>query len=448
MVDLGLLLSWFPCIFLLFFTILFYFNNSTLSLHHLRLLYFQNHTHTDIINGQQRFVCPTNTYVLRYLGGCMVFTAYSENLKHIVKSHFSTTQKGIVTANGDSRKFQRQILSHEFNPMYLRKYVVVKVEIFHRLIPVLSRTAEKNSELDLQDILLRFALDNICMISFGYDPKFAVAFEDANMITGERIGQAIPLVWKLERFLNIGSEKVLKQAITTIREFVRKIIRQKKLEPKEKSSFESTHDLLSRIVKDYNLDEEFFIDIAINFIVGGQDTTSAALTWFFWLVSSNPGVEKEILNEINQIAEEPGYDDIKDMIYIHASLCESMRLYPPVPVESKEAASDDILPDETIIKKGMMVMYSSYAMGRMSNLWGSDWNEFKPERWLERENVTGKLSFVGRDSYAYPIFHAVLRRFRVVPIANGIHFAPVFVSHVISQMKGGFPIIRLKKKTS
>ncbi|KAI3846868.1 hypothetical protein MKX03_008461 [Papaver bracteatum] len=507
MVDLGFLLSWFPYIFLVFFTFLFFFNNSTIKSSSSSTSIFpksypligstfallanrdrHNQWATEILTA-----CPTNTYVLRFLGGCMVFTAYPENVKHIVKSHFSNYPKGvvlknilsdffgkgIVTADGDSWKFQRQILSHEFNPKSLRKYVdeVVKVEIYHRLIPVLSMTAEKNSELDLQDILLRFAFDNICMISFGYDPnylspslekkEFAVAFEDANRITGERIGQAIPLVWKLERFLNIGSGKILKQAITTIREFVRNIIRKKKLELKEKSSLETTHDLLSRIVKDYNLEEDFLIDIAINFILGGQDTTSAALTWFFWLVSSNPRVEREILNEINQTAEEPGYDDLKDMVYIHASLCESMRLYPPVPVESKEAASDDILPDGTIIKKGMMVLYSSYAMGRMANLWGSDWNEFKPERWLERDNGTGKLSFVGKDSYTYPIFHAgpriclgkemaflqmkmiaveVLRRFRVVP-ANGIDFAPVFVSHVISQMKGGFPV-KIKKRTS
>ncbi|MCL7026598.1 hypothetical protein MKW94_010330 [Papaver nudicaule] len=68
------------------------------------------------------------------------------------------------------------------------------------------------------------------------------------------------------------------------------------------------------------------------------------------------------------------------MVYIHASLCESMRLYPPVPIDSKEAASDDILPDGTIVMKGMRVSYSPFAMGRMENLWGSDCNEFKPER--------------------------------------------------------------------
>ncbi|MCL7026336.1 hypothetical protein MKW94_025386 [Papaver nudicaule] len=337
--------------------------------------------------------------------------------------------------------------------------------------------ADKGIELDLQDILQRFAFDNICKISFGYDPsylspslektEFAVAFEDATRIMSERIGHIFHFIWKLKRFLNIGSEKTLKQATATIREAARKIVRQKKHELKEKSSLETT-DLLSRFVKDDKLDEDFVIDIVISFILAGQDTSSAALTWFFWLVSCNPDVEKEILKEINQIAEEPGYDDVKDMVYIHASLCESMRLYPPVPLDSKEAAGDDVLPDGTVIKKGMRVSYNCYAMGRMENLWGSNCHEFKPERWLERDNATGKLRFVGKDSYAYPVFQAgpriclgkemaflqmkmvaveVLRRFQVVPAANGSEYAPVFFSYLTSKMKGGFPI-KIEKRTT
>ena len=66
---------------------------------------------------------------------------------------------------------------------------MVDDELNKRLIPILTNAAANNTVLDLQDILQRFALDNICRIAFGYDPayltpslpqaKFAVAFEDA-----------------------------------------------------------------------------------------------------------------------------------------------------------------------------------------------------------------------------------------------------------------------------
>ena len=64
------------------------------------------------------------------------------------------------------------------------------------------------------------------------------------------------------------------------------------------------------------------------------------------------------------------------MVYTHAALSESMRLYPPVPLDSKEAADDDVLPDGTVVKRGMRVTYHVYAMGRSERLWGSDWAEF------------------------------------------------------------------------
>ncbi|KAI3972891.1 hypothetical protein MKX01_019549 [Papaver californicum] len=409
--------------------------------------------------------CATRTFVIRgFVGPARVWTANPENVKHILQTQFPVYPKGellndtlfdflgtgIFNTDGAKWKFQRKLASHEFNTKSLRKFIedVVKIELFGRLIPILETTADQNLVLDLQDILQRFAFDNICKISFGFDPaylspsldrtEFAIAFEDATQISSKRFAYVIPLVWKLKRFLNIGSEKRLRQATSTVRESARKLIRQKKQEIKETPSVEATD----------HLDDDFVIDIVISFILAGQDTTSAALTWFFWLVFCHPKVEKETLEEINEISDEPGYEDTKEMVYIHASLCENMRLYPPVPNDSKQAASDD------------SHIYSPYATGRMDNLWSSDWSEFKPERWLEIDKTTGKVHFVPKDSFTYPVFQAgpriclgkemaflqmkmlvveMLRRFQVVP-AEATGFEPVFVSHLTSKMKGGFPV--------
>ncbi|XP_010248196.1 PREDICTED: cytochrome P450 94A1-like, partial [Nelumbo nucifera] len=289
--------------------------------------------------------------------------------------------------------------------------------------------------------------------------EFSTAFEDAVRLSSERFNLINPVFWKLKRALDIGSEKQLRLAVSHVRDFAQSIVREKRQELDKKSSLD-TGDLLSRILSSGHVDESLVTDLVISFILAGRDTTSAALTWFFWLISCHSQVEEQIVREITENPEAPIYDEVKNMVYTHSSLCESMRLYPPVPWDTKEAAGDDVLPDGTVVKKGMRVTYHPYAMGRMESLWGSNWSEFLPERWLEKDKVTGKWSFVGRDSYTYPVFQAgpriclgkdmaflqmkrvvagVLQRFRIVP-AMEEGSQPVYISYLTSKMKGGFPV--------
>ncbi|KAF5207507.1 Cytochrome p450 [Thalictrum thalictroides] len=93
-------------------------------------------------------------------------------------------------------------------------------------------------------------------------------------------------------------------------------------------------------------------------------------------------------------------EEIKKMDYLHAALSEALRLYPSVPIDSKEALEDDVLSNGTELKKGTRVLYLIYTMGRMENLWGKDCREFKPERWLK----DGK--FMNESLYKFMAFHA------------------------------------------
>ncbi|XP_076931746.1 cytochrome P450 94A2-like [Bidens hawaiensis] len=424
---------------------------------------------TDLIRNS-----PTSTNVIRRpYDHDHVLTGNPAVVEHILKTNFPNYQKGIPGHNvlfdflgdgifnvdGDQWKSQRQLYSHVFSTKSLRYFVehVVDTELNERLIPMLATAAANDTVLDLQDILQRFAVDSICKIAFDYDPaslipslpptKFAVAFDDALRITLMRFFTVKPM-WKIKRFLNIGSEKQLKEAKSEIREFTKKI----------QSKKPSSDNLLARLISSGHSTEGFVTDVLINLIFAGRDTTPAALTWFFWLVSKNPGVESEVVKEINKKSDSPSYDEVKEMVYTHASLCESMRLYPPVPVVNRTAMADDILPDGTIVKKGMTVGYHPYAMGRMEKLWGPDSKEFRPERWLEKDEKTGNVSFKDRDQYTYSVFQAgpricmgkdmsfsqmkkvaagVLRRFKVVPVMDD---EPSLITTITSKMRGGLPV--------
>ncbi|KAJ0020040.1 hypothetical protein Pint_30905 [Pistacia integerrima] len=81
-----------------------------------------------------------------------------------------------------------------------------------------------------------------------------------------------------------------------------------------------------------------------------------------------------------------------------------MRLFPPVQINSRLTVDDDVLPDGTHVRKGWFADYSAYAVGRMEKVWGRNYMEFKPERWLNGDGV-----FQPSDQFRFPVFHCVPR---------------------------------------
>ncbi|XP_076882607.1 cytochrome P450 86B1-like [Bidens hawaiensis] len=371
-----------------------------------------------------------------------VITSDPRNLEHLLKTKFQAYPKGpyfrhtlrdllgngIFNADDDVWQKQRKTASIEFHSSKFRNMTTESLlELVHkRLLPVLDESVDQSTEIDLQDILLRLTFDNVCMIAFGVDPgclhpglpeiPFAKAFEAATEATILRF--VIPtLVWKIMRYFNLGSEKTLKHSIKGVDTFAHEVIRTRRKEMmlhvgndnKQKS------DLLTIFMglkdeHDQPFSDKFLRDICVNFILAGRDTSSVALSWFFWLLDQNPTVEEKILCEICGIVKERGDEgqngnlvfrpeEVKKMEYLHAALSEALRLYPSVPVDHKEVVEDDVFPDGTVLKKGTKVVYAIYAMGRMEAIWGKDCRQFRPERWLRDKR------FMSESAYKFTAFN-------------------------------------------
>ncbi|XP_030508475.2 cytochrome P450 CYP94D108 [Cannabis sativa] len=438
---------------------------------------------------------PNNTVLLkRPFNQVTIETANPSNMEHFAKTNFENYPKGdyilslfgellgggIFNSDHERWKVQRKAVSHEFSTKSLRNFVVESVvfEIETRLLPILQKASETGEIIDLQDVLERFAFDNICKLAFDVDPgclsavagdgggsgdELMKAFAEAVEISSNRFMDLIPFIWKIKRFLNVGSEKRLKQLISTVHKFADEIIKSRKEEKNTKG------DLLSRFIEDDELNSpEFLRDIVTNMILAGRDTTSAALSWFFWLISSRPKIQNNILEEIKSIRDRTtddsnfrntySFDEIRDMQYLHAAITESMRLYPPLPVDSRVCKNDDVWPDGTLVKKGSLVSFHPYAMGRMESIWGENCYEFQPERWM----VDGV--FRPENPYRYPVFHggprmclgkdmayiqmksiaaSVLGRFEVDVLDKDT--CPEHLLVVTFRMKGGLPV-RIRKR--
>ena len=299
-----------------------------------------------------------------------------------------------------------------------------------RFCPILA-TAQDNAEpVDLQDLILRLTFDNICGLAFGKDTRtcapglpengFASAFDRATEASLQRF--IIPkFMWKLKKWLGLGLEVSLSRSLGEIDEYLAAVINTRKQElmsQQESGTHQRHDDLLSRFMmkKTESYSDTFLQHVALNFILAGRDTSSVALSWFFWLITMHPTVEDKIVREICSVlietrgtddvaswTEEPlGFDEIDRLVYLKAAISETLRLYPSVPEDSKHVENDDVLPDGTFVPAGSSVTYSIYAAGRMKSTWGEDCLEFNPERWISP--IDGK--FINHDQYRFVAFNA------------------------------------------
>ncbi|KAG9134107.1 hypothetical protein Leryth_004791 [Lithospermum erythrorhizon] len=119
-----------------------------------------------------------------------------------------------------------------------------------------------------------------------------------------------------------------------------------------------------------------------------RDTSSVALSWFFWSVMHNPSVEEKILHEICDILIETRGHNLTSWLSEPLEF-EIRSVWPgsQAPGGLKHVVKDDVLPDGTFVPAGSAVTYSIYSAGRMKSAWGEDCLEFKPERWLSPDGT-------------------------------------------------------------
>ena len=135
---------------------------------------------------------------------------------------------------------------------------------------------------------------------------------------------------------------------------------------------------------------KFLKDTATNLLAAGRDTVSAGLTWLFWLVATHPSVEAKILEEIKKHLLDSGkskdlnINELNKLVYLYGAICESLRLFSPVPFNLKCSIQSDILPCGHSIRPNTRILNYLYAMGRMESIWGQDCLDFKPERWISK----------------------------------------------------------------
>ncbi|KAJ8749030.1 hypothetical protein K2173_013474 [Erythroxylum novogranatense] len=355
-----------------------------------------------------------------------LYTVDPRNIEHILKTKFDKYSKGkynqevvtdllgegIFAVDGDKWRQQRKLASFEFSTRVLRDFsCAVFRQNAAKLVRVISESSIADRAFDMQELIMRSALDSIFKVGFGVElncleassvesTNFMRAFDEANALVYWRY---VDPFWRQKRFFNIGCESSLTKNIKVIEDFVNTLISAKRKLLAEQRFCNEKEDILSRFLVESEKDPErmndkYLRDIILNFMFAGKDSSASTLSWFFYMLCKNPLIQEKVVQEIREVTGTQDYDDevmIEDFItrlsdttlekmhYLHATLTETLRLYPAVPMDGRCSEIEDTLPDGYRVKKGDGVYYMSYAMGRMSHLWGDDAEVFRPQRWLQ-----------------------------------------------------------------
>jgi len=130
------------------------------------------------------------------------------------------------------------------------------------------------------------------------------------------------------------------------------------------------------------LDATQLVNEVAMLLLAGSETGANVLTWTLYLVASHAPTRERLRAEHAAVlcGRSPEVADLSALPFTKAVIQEAMRLYPPVPYLSREAARAERVAGIQV-KAGETVMAMPWLLHRNSHLWEAP-HAFRPERFL------------------------------------------------------------------
>lgn len=287
---------------------------------------------------------------------------------------------GIFVSDGDLWTRQRRLLSPEFRPNAVARFLPVFADCVESVFAAWEQAGE-GCLRDFSDDMMRLTLWAVGGALFQRDFR-----EEA-----EQIGRALEICLEqgtlymmsmglLQPWMPTPGNRRAKEAEQTLNRIVRELIE------KSRSKGEGGGDMLSRIIfaKDEEtgetMSEQQVVDEVKSLILAGHETTSLTLSWAFYLLSTHPEMEERLVEESERVlgGRRPGVEDVPKLSYARKVFCETMRLYPPVPAVMRMAKEADSF-DGIDVRAGERIALAIYSTHRHPEYWPNA-ERFDPER--------------------------------------------------------------------
>lgn len=293
--------------------------------------------------------------------------------------------KGILTSEGADWKWQRQASAPMFRPQDLMGFVPAFVRVTNDLLGK-WREAPQGSVQRIDRDMTRATFDVISATLLPFaDDTVAPTFE-RSVSTFQRSGgwNQLYASMNLPKWLPRPGFVSGLRAIRTLRSAVAAMIRERR--ELGKTGGREPDDLMHRLIvardpeTGQSMNDEQLIDNLLTFYLAGHETTAKALTWTLFLLSRSPEWATALEEEIARVTGGAAVagEHIDKLVLVQQVLKESMRLYPPVPIMSRQAVADTRI-DGHLIRAGTSILMPIYVIHRHTRRW-EDPDAFDPTR--------------------------------------------------------------------
>ncbi len=263
--------------------------------------------------------------------------------------------------------------------------------------------ASTSRAVDVDEEMMRLTRTVVLRTLLGSElGPFAPSIDSAWAIVNQYVGESF---WTLGIADNLPTPRYRRfvAARAVLRGAVDYVISQRRRAATE------TADLLSMLMSarddetgETMTDAQLSVEV-MTFLLAGQETTSLALTWTWYLLSQNPAARDRLERELDLVLDgrPPEYADIANLPYLRMVVDEAMRLYPPAWGLSRQALSDDTLGGYRL-PRGWLAFVIPYALHRHPRYWPNP-DVFDPERFSPEQSAN-------RPKFVYLPFGAGPRR--------------------------------------
>jgi enediyne biosynthesis protein E7 len=290
---------------------------------------------------------------------------------------------GLLSSEGAKWKKNRSQLQPQFRPDAMERLVPAVTRAVDQLLKHWEAARLEGRSLPVVTDMRRLTLSAMARILFSIDisPEDA-AQVDAAIRNGEvRLRKRNTALVQFPVWMPTANNRSLARSRAVLDEFIERqiVMRTEGLRPELPDMFEALLEARDPDTGE-GLTHQELVDQCKTILVAGYETTGLGLTWTLYLLARHPDVASRMCEEADQVLKglPPAWRDLPKLTYAAQVIHESLRLYPPVYAIGRECIKDDEMQGH-IVRKGWVLLISTFGMQR-SNIWGEDFETFRPER--------------------------------------------------------------------